>query len=99
MVRDADVPADAPRGTVSCGPLRREPDGTWFHGASFLGRDGEPVSSLRELESTVGVVVVGLGDALKVACDALYEWGHISAALRGRVVLRKFQRWQMYGLW
>ena len=35
------MPADAPRGTVSCGDLRREPDGRWFFGSTYLGRDGE----------------------------------------------------------
>ncbi len=97
--RDVGVPGDAPEGTVSCGPLRREPDGSWFHGASFLGRDHEPVSSLHELESTVGIVAAGLGDALKEACDALHEWGHVSAAQRGRDVLRRFQRWQTSRRW
>jgi len=33
------VPADAPSETVFCGDLRREPDGRWFFGSTYLGKE------------------------------------------------------------
>ena len=35
---------DCPQRAVSCGDLRREPDGRWFLGDVLLGRDGEPLA-------------------------------------------------------
>ncbi len=92
-------PGDAPRGTVCCGPLRREPDGSWYYRSKFLGRDGEPATSLYEVEDTVGVVAMLMGEALTEACRHLYEWGNVVQAERGRGVLRRFARWQTTGRW
>lgn len=86
--------ADAPVGTVSCGDLRREPDGRWFFGSTFLGRDGEPhPPSIDEVAERPWVVTRRLARALEDLCDAMDGWGDVSAVRAGRDTLRRFERW------
>ena len=94
------LPADAPRGTVFCGDLRREPDGRWFFGATYLGRDGEPRAVMvRALGDCVGVVAARLAEALGQACDAMDGWGDVLAVQAGRGTLRRFERWKVGHSW
>lgn len=87
------VPVDAPVGTVSCGPLRRESDGCWYCGRTMLGRDGAPSWLLAEGERA-GMMVVVLAEALRDACDELARIGSAGPAAQGRVLLRRFGRLQ-----
>lgn len=93
------IPADAPKGTVSCGDLRREGDGRWFFGRLYLGRDGEPYPIVSELDDRVGFVAARLAGALSAACGELLKCGEVSAAHRGRDTLRRFERWKSGGPW
>ncbi|MEM6296512.1 MAG: hypothetical protein AAGA54_34920 [Myxococcota bacterium] len=91
--------ADAPKGAVSCGPLRREPDGHWYLGSHYLGQDDDPEVSLVELEARVGVVLIMVADALEQACGALEKWGDAVPVGRALTVLRRYHRWQATGRW
>jgi len=84
---------------LTCGALRREPDGSWFLGASFLGRDGDAEASMREAEASVGVVAIRLAAALELACEQLRSWGDAAGVSQGTAVLRKYHRWQSTGQW
>ncbi|MGH1348562.1 MAG: hypothetical protein ACRBN8_43855 [Nannocystales bacterium] len=96
----ADLPADAPRGTVSCGDLRREPDGRWFFGTTYLGRDGEPMAVMvGSLGDRLGVVAARLAEALGQTCDAMDGWGDALAVQTGRDTLRRFERWKVGRSW
>ena len=89
------MPADAPRGTVSCGDLRREPDGRWFFGSTYLGRDGERRALMVDgVGDRVGVVAARLAEALGTVCDAADGFGYPAAVQVGRDVLRRFERWK-----
>lgn len=87
------VPADAPAGTVSCGPLRRESDGCWYYGRTLLGRDGAPSWLLTEGERA-GMTAAVLAEALRGACDELARMGSTGLASQGRVLLRRFGQLQ-----
>lgn len=88
------LPTDALIGTVSCGDLRREPDGRWFIGATYLGRDGEPHPPLGdEVGERLWVVTRRLARALKDICDAMDGCGDAAAVEAGRDALRRFERW------
>ena len=66
------VPADAPAETVFCGDLRREPDGRWFFGSTYLGKDGETRTiAVSALGNRLGVVAARLAQALGETCDAV----------------------------
>jgi hypothetical protein len=92
---NSTAPADAPAGTVSCGDLRREGDGRWFLGSTFLGRDGDSNSVLDSaLDERAGVVAAQLATALERACGALEGWGDALEHQAGRNTLRRFQRWR-----
>lgn len=93
------MPGDSPKGTVICGPLRREPDGSWFHGASFLGRDDDPQRAVFELDELVGWAAVKLAEALDQACTDLRKVGQEAAMRDALLVLRRFHRWQATGRW
>jgi hypothetical protein len=93
------VPADAPDGTQSCGPLRREPDGSWFHGSTFLGRDDDPQRAVFELDELVGWTAVKLAEALDQACSDLRKGGLETEMRHALLVLRRFHRWQATGRW
>lgn len=86
-------------GAHSCGLLRREPDGSWFLGAAYLGRDDDPETSLSEVEATVGIVAIRLAAALEETCEQLRRWGDVAAVSRGNAALQRFHRWQSTGRW
>jgi len=88
------VPADCPEGTIWCGELRREPDGRWFFGPIFLGRDGQPQAVAYDLDDRLGIVAARLAEALHQSCAELERWGDVVASSRGREVLRRFERWK-----
>lgn len=92
------TPVEAPPGSVSCGDLRREPDGRWFFDQTYLGRDGQPrVIAVCSVGDRLGVVAARLAEALGQACDAMVESGEESVVLarqRGRETLRRFERWR-----
>ncbi|MBV1861569.1 MAG: hypothetical protein KUG77_24335 [Nannocystaceae bacterium] len=92
-------PYPALAGSVSCGPLRREPDGSWFFEAIYLGRDDEPLGAVAGLEDRAGLVAAQLAAALRQACDDLERWGDVVPAGRGRILLRRFERWQSGATW
>ncbi len=84
------APEHAPTGTVSCGPLRRYPDGSWFHGSKFLGRDDDPQRAVYELEDLVGWVATRLAEALDQACSELRK-GRLENEMReALLVLRRY---------
>lgn len=92
--------AGAPVGTVSCGDLRREPDGRWFLGETYLGRDGEPNPPLiGEVAERPWVVTRRLARALKEICDAMDGCGDAVAIQAGRDTLRRFERWTEGRVW
>lgn len=94
------IPADAPSGTVCCGDLRREPDGRWFFGSTFLGFDGDPRAvTVSSLGDRVGVVAARLAESLGQVCEALDGWGNASAIQAGRDTLRRFERWKAGYSW
>lgn len=97
--RRTGAPSDAPKGTVSCGPLRREPDGSWFHGSMFLGRDDDPQRAVVELDELVGWTAVKLAEALDQACCDLRKGGLEVEMRDALLVLRRFHRWQATGRW
>ena len=78
-----------------CGDLRREPDGRWFFGSTYLGRDGElrPVR-VSAVGDRLGVVAAQLAELLRKTCDAMDGWGDPVAVQAGRDTLRRFERWK-----
>ena len=96
------LPADAPEGTVCCGPLRREPSepsGMWFLGSLFLGRDGDPQQSVYDLKHRVEYVAERLAEALDQACDDLRRGGQENQMHHGLLTLKRYHRWQATGEW
>jgi len=94
------VPADAPSGTVFCGDLRRESDGRWFFGSTYLGQDGElRTISVSALGDRLGVVAARLAETLGQMCEAMDGWGDASVVQTGRDTLRRFERWKAGHSW
>jgi len=93
------MPCDVPKGTVSCGPLRREPDGSWFHDSVFLGRDGDPQRAVVELSERVAWVAMRLAEALDLACHELRKNGGEAELHHALLALSRFHRWQATGSW
>ena len=83
-----------------CGDLRREPDGRWFFGSTYLGRDGElrPVR-VSAVGDRLGVVAARLAESLRKTCDAMDGWGDPAAVQAGRDTLRRFERWKEGRAW
>src|SRR5690606_24113906 len=98
--RPMTLPADAPQGTVCCGDLRREPDGRWFFGSAYLGRDGEARPLMVDgVSERVGVVAARLAEALGTVCEAADGLGNPAAVQVGRDALRRFERWKEGRAW
>ena len=94
------VPADAPSETVFCGDLRREPDGRWFFGSTYLGKDGETRTiAVSALGDRLGVVAARLAQVLGETCDAVDGLGDASVVQAGRDTLRRFERWKEGRSW
>ena len=97
--RLANLPADAPAGTLWCGDMRREPDGRWFFGRVFVGNDHEPNAMMSGVDDSASVTAARLAAALRKACDELDRWGNVSAWADGRDALRRFERWKTGRSW
>jgi hypothetical protein len=88
-----------PSQSVSCGALRRDADGRWFFGSTYLGRDGEPLMDVDSLESRSSVVAARLARELEHASRELELWGDLVAAGRAPELLRRYERWRSIGIW
>lgn len=84
---------------VSCGALRRDVDGRWFFGSTYLGRDGEPLVDVDSLESRSSVVAARLARELEHASHELELWGDLVAARRALDLVRRYERWRSIGVW
>ncbi len=94
------APKDALRETVRCGPVRREPDGSWFYHSMFLGSDDDPQRGKgSELKDQVEWVALMLAAALEDACGALEKNGRSEALYAGSLALARFQGWRKTGVW
>ena len=91
--------ANAPSGTLSCGPLRREPDGHWYLDSLYLGQDGDPEASLSAVHDHVGIVLLVVAQALDEVCSALERWGDAVPQGKAMATLRRYHRWQATGQW
>ena len=84
----------------ACGDLRREPDGRWFFGSTYLGRDGERRALMVDgVGDRVGVVAARLAEALGTVCDAADGFGYPAAVQVGCDALRRFERWKEGRAW
>lgn len=94
----ADLPPSATAGLLSCGPVRRDPDGRWWWGPLFLGKDGDPQASL-EPEAEPGVVAIALADALEAIAERRMRMSDAAEIRVARRVLTRYRHWQRTGVW
>ncbi|MBL4890170.1 MAG: hypothetical protein JKX97_09150, partial [Candidatus Lindowbacteria bacterium] len=78
---------------VQCGPLRRDPDGSWWWLEHLLGHDDDPSPALTRVESSVRIVTLALGDALEVATEALDQAGDRLGFRTARRALHRYDHW------
>ena len=72
----------------------RDPDGTWWWGAVYLGRDNLDCR-LGRREASHAAVIDALSDALEIAADRLDNDG----ARAVHEVLDRLRRWRASGVW
>jgi len=79
----------------SCGPLRREGDGTWWYDELYLGTDGGPSFECFELARNTGMVTLRLYEALKRCSERLQTHGEPGET----EILTAFAAWRATGKW
>ena len=99
MTKARTIDVVTSRRTVRCGPLRREPDGSWFHGAAFLGQDDDPQQAICERDELAGWTAEKLAEALENASIELRKGGEDDEMCHALSVLRRYDRWQATGRW
>lgn len=83
---------------MQCGGLRRDPDGTWWWGTCYLGRDHDP-ESLLDLGNELGTIVAVLGQALEAAAERLDKLRDHEGSSAAHRVLRRLRHWRETGVW
>lgn len=86
-------------GTVQCGPLRRDDDGSWWWLDHLLGHDDDPSPALERLESSVRIVALALGDALETATQAIDAASNRTSFQIARRALGRLDHWKRSGVW